>query len=189
MGAGSEDVRASAGEPASSEAQQQEKEKEQKQGKMIGGSQARGDDDEAGFTMSSAGLECSCRPVLCGGCKCDVTIPHRLLNCCFPCLILLTKLTVRPLSSAALPAISNRSEPAAQVLAREQALDAEIELCDAELERLRCARDAELEVLYEHRRRQAAQLLRLKAAKERRLERERRAARELFPAERLGPSS
>lgn len=41
--------------------------------------------------MSSAGLECRCAP---GGCRCALTLPHRLLNCCFPCLLLLTKLTV-----------------------------------------------------------------------------------------------
>jgi hypothetical protein len=42
--------------------------------------------------MSSGGLECRCQP--CGGCRCSATLPHCLLNCCFPCLPLLTKLTV-----------------------------------------------------------------------------------------------
>lgn len=42
--------------------------------------------------MSSAGLECRCAPA---GCRCAVTVPHGLLNCCFPCLLLLTKLTVK----------------------------------------------------------------------------------------------
>ena len=92
---------------------------------MIAGQPAERGDDSAGFTMSSAGLECSCRPVLCGGCKCDVTIPHRLLNCCFPCLMMLTKLTVRPFSPMPRERcleISNRSTWCVQVLAREQAL-------------------------------------------------------------------